>query len=206
LPRRDDERRLDICSGFDGSTSSDWTFIRAETFSGFQFTPTYTVGGETRPTYWNPAESSGRIPRGEVHAAVEQMFTKYRVERFYCDPRDWRTEQDEWALAYGSEHVTEWETGGGSTRTRVVHAMLERFVTDLTEGSLTHDGDPVVAIHMANARKLARPGEKYILGKPTEDQKIDGAMASALAHEAACDARAAGWLPTKPRKRMIVRR
>ena len=83
--------------------------------------------------------------------------------------------------------------------------MLERFVTDLTSGQLTHDGCPITAIHVGNARKMARPGERYILGKPSEDQKIDAAMASALCHEAAADARAAGWAPRQAR-RMVVRR
>jgi hypothetical protein len=45
----------------------------------------------------------------------------------------------------------------------------------------------------ANARKIAKPGQKYILGKPTQHQKIDVAMSRILAHEAASDAHAAGW-------------
>ena len=206
MSRRDEPPRIEVCGGFDGSTRADHTGIRLETHAGFQFTPTYRVGNEERRTHWDPTQWGGQIPRGEVHAAVEQIFTRYRVERFYCDPRDWRTEIDEWALAYGDEHVIEWDTGGGSTRVRVVHNMLERFVTDLTTGALTHDGCPITAVHVANARKLARPGEHYILGKPTEDQKIDMAMASALAHEAACDARAAGWKPAPARRKVIVRR
>jgi hypothetical protein len=38
----------------------------------------------------------------------------------------------------------------------------------------------------------ARPGEKYIIGKPAEHQKIDIAMSGILAHEATMDAIAAG--------------
>ncbi|MCU1488280.1 MAG: 13 protein [Actinomycetia bacterium] len=204
MTRHSERPRIDVCLGFDGSTSSDWTGIRLETYEGWLFTPRY--GPDRLPTAWNPAVWGGRIPRHEVRAAMTELYTTYRVERGYFDPRDWRTEIDEWALEFGSEHVSEWDTGGGSTRITVVHAMLERFVTDLTEGSLTHDGCPITAVHVANARKLAKPGEKYILGKPSEDQKIDMAMASGLAHEAAADARAAGWQPTKTRKRMIVRR
>jgi len=194
-----------VCGGFDGSDSSDFTAIRLETIDGWQLTPTY--GPDSRPTVWNPAEwPNHRIPRGEVHVAVRHIFTVYRVERFYCDPRDWQTEIEEWALEYGPEHVVEWDTGRGSTRIPAVHAALERFVTDLRTGALTHDGCPITAAHIANARKVAKPGDRYILGKPNEHQKIDAAMASLLAHEAKCDAIAAGWTPTKPRARMIVRR
>jgi hypothetical protein len=45
---------------------------------------------------------------------------------------------------------------------------------------------------MRNAVERARPGQKYILGKATEMQKIDLAMSSVLAHEAAADAVANG--------------
>lgn len=202
--KRQPKPRLQVCGGFDGSTRSDWTGIRLETLDGFQFTPTY--GPDRRPTAWDPAEFNGTIPRGEVHAAMIDIFKGYDVERMYCDPRDWWTEIEEWALRFGDEHVIVWDTGGGNTRIAPVHAMLERFVTDLTTGAIEHDGCPITAVHVANARKVAKPGERYILGKPTEDQKIDMAMASCLAHEAACDARAAGWSPPKPKSRMVVRR
>jgi len=43
------------------------------------------------------------------------------------------------------------------------------------------------------ARRIAKPGDRYILGKPSENQKIDLLMADVLAHEAAADERAAGW-------------
>jgi hypothetical protein len=194
--------RLKVCGGFDGSSSGDWTAIRLETIDPYQFTPHY--GPDRRPTYWNPLEWGGRIPRGEVDAAVDWIFTELDVERFYCDPRDWQSEIEGWALKYGDEHVIEWDTGRGSTRIPAVHAMLERFVTDLTTGALTHDGCPMTAIHIGNARKLAKPGDRYILGKPSDEQKIDLAMASAICHEAAADARAAGWTDEVVDRRMTV--
>lgn len=196
--------RVDVCLGFDGSTTNDWTGIRLETVDGFQFTPRY--GPDRRPTVWNPADwPNHRIPRGEVDVAVHEIYERFRVERGYFDPRDWETQIETWALEFGDEHVTEWDTGGGSSRVRVVHTMLERLVNDLVDGLLTHDDCPWTATHIANARKVAKPGERYILGKPTEDQKIDMAMASGLCHEAAADARAAGWAPTTP-ARTVVRR
>lgn len=196
---------MNVCGGFDGSDVDDWTAIRLETIDGFQFTPTY--GPDNRPTIWNPAEwPNHRIPRGEVHVAVEEIFTVHKVKRFYCDPRDWQTEIDDWALEHGDEIVVEWDTGRGSSRIPAMHAALERFVTDLTTGAITHDGCPITAQHVANARKLAKPGDRYILGKPNAHQKIDAAMASVLAHEAAADARVAGWEPEKPRAKMVVRR
>jgi len=188
----------EVCLGFDGSDTDDWTTIRAEQLDGFQFTPGY--GPDVRPTLWNPAEWSGRIPRPEVHAAVDEIFGRFRVVRFYCDPRDWQSEIEAWALKYGTEVVVEWAT----YRIVQMHAALERFVTDLTTKAITHDGCAITEAHVANARKLARPGERYILGKPNQHQKIDAAMASVLAHEAAADARAAGW-GTATNRRVVVR-
>lgn len=180
-----------IALGFDGSDSDDWSALRAETMDGYQFTPTYTIGGgDPHPTIWNPAEFGGRIPRGHVHAAIEQLFEAHTVVRFYYDPPDWKSEGESWALRYGEKVVLEWAT----YRIVQMHESLKRFVTDLSEGSITHDGCPITATHLANARKEPKPGQRYLIAKPhgAYHQKIDAAMASVLAHEAAADARASG--------------
>lgn len=182
-----------VALGFDGSESDDWTAIRLEDLiTGYRFTPTY--GPDDRPTYWNPAEWGGSIPRGEVSAAVDAICTRYRVVRAYCDPRDWQSEIGDWALQHGDEVFLEWAT----YRIQQMFDALTRSVNDLRSGRSTHDGCMATATHVANARKVAKPGDKYILGKPNEHQKIDLAMADTLAHEAAADARAAGWKPKQP--------
>lgn len=176
-----------VCLGFDGSFSGDWTALRAETLDGHRFTPTY--GPDDRPTIWNPAEWGGKVPRSEVVAAVAEMFERFTVARMYVDPRHWETQADAWALEHGEDVVVIWPT---NSITRMFPA-LNRYVTDLDEGATTHDGCPITRTHALNARKLAKPGDKFILGKPSEHQKIDALMADVLAHEAAADARAAGW-------------
>lgn len=183
-----------VCLGFDGSFSGDWTALRAETLDGHRFTPTY--GPDDRPTIWNPAEWGGKVPRSEVVAAVAEMFARFKVARMYVDPRHWETQADAWALEHGEDVVVIWPT---NSITRMFPA-LNRYVTDLDEGATTHDGCPITRTHALNARKLAKPGDKFILGKPSEHQKIDALMADVLAHEAAADARAAGWTdaPTGP--------
>lgn len=183
-----------ICLGFDGSKSGDWTAIRAETRDGLRFTPTY--GPDDRPTIWNPAEWDGRIPKGEVQAAVSELFDRYTVERFYADQDPvWGTQIDEWALEFGEEQVIPFPT---RATTRMFFA-LDRYLNDLVEERTTHDSCAITRTHALNARKIAKPGDKYILGKPSEHQKIDALMADVLAHEAASDARADGWAePTGP--------
>lgn len=41
---------------------------------------------------------------------MDELFTRYKVQRFYCDPQDWRSEIGDWALAHGDDHVFEWAT------------------------------------------------------------------------------------------------
>lgn len=173
-----------VAGGFDGSEVDDWTAIRLETVDGHRFTPTY--GPDRRPTIWNPEEWGGSIPRGEVTAAVSEIFERYQCLRFYCDPREWRSEIGDWALVHGDQVVTEWATN----RITQMHAALERALTDLKTRS-THDTCKITALHVGNARKAAKPAERYIIGKPSPKQKIDAAMADVLAHEAAADAREA---------------
>ena len=198
---REPQRRIAL--GFDGSTSGDWTAIRAEDVSGFRFTPTYEVGGDVRPTIWNPQQwPNGRIPRAEVRSAVEQIFAAYDVARMYCDPKDWRTEIDDWALAHGEDVVVEWPTD----KIARMHPALDRYITDLSEGATVHSADKTAATHAGNAVKLGKPGDKYILGKPAEHQKIDVLMADVLAHEAAADQRAEGWAEPQSRAVMVSRR
>lgn len=192
----------EICLGFDGSDVDDWTAIRAETQEGFQFTPRVFDG---RPSIWNPAEHADhRVPRTEVHAAVDEIFDRFKVKRFYYDPPGWASEGEQWALRHGQRIVLPWET----YRPKQMHEALERFVIDLKTGALTHDGCPITARHIASAVKTARRGrEIYGLAKASRVQKIDAAVTSALVHEAASDARADGWgrkRAAAPRRMIVI--
>jgi hypothetical protein len=185
-----------VCLGFDGSDFDDWTALRAETRDGLQFTPRY--GPDRLPTIWNPKESPDqRTPRLEVAGAIAECFERYDVRRFYCDPPRFETDIDQWDLEFGKhpltgeDRVIQWPT----YRPKQMHEALERFVSDLAESRISQDGCPITTTHMANARKLTR-GMRYVIGKPNDHQKIDAAMASVLAHEAAADERAAGWPET----------
>lgn len=189
-----------IALGFDGSRSDDWTALRAETLDGHRFTPVY--GPDDRPTYWAPEEWGGRIPRGEVDAAVREMFSRYKVARAYIDPRHWETQADEWALDFGDDTVVLWPT---NSHGRMFDALV-RFLDDSIDGLTTHDDDKVAELHMLAARKRAISGDRYLLEKPSENQKIDIAMADILAHEAAADMRALGWSAKDDKNQVIIMR
>ena len=122
------------------------------------------------------------------------MFARYKVARLYVDPRHWETQADEWAIEHGEDVVVLWPTNQVSR----MHDALVRYLEDSAERLTTHDTDEVVKAHALNARKVAKAGERYILGKPAEHQKIDVLMADVLAHEAAADQRAEGWSDSGP--------
>jgi hypothetical protein len=191
-----------IALGFDGSDVDDWTGIRGETLDGYQFTPTY--GPDNRPCIWDPEEWGGQVPRLEVDAAVDELFERYNVVRMYGDPPYWTSEMAAWQARHGEKRVTEWQT----YRVVQMHAACEQLLTDVTKKDTTfrHDGCETTSIHIRNARKAARPSKRYVLRKATHLQKIDLAVVSILAHEAACDAVAAGQARPKKKSKMLVLR
>jgi hypothetical protein len=181
-----------VVLGMDGSDTDDWTAIRAETQDGYQFTPTF--GPDRLPTIWNPADYGGQVPRLEVAAALEELFERFRVVRFYADPPYWETEIDEAAARWGDQVVLRFAT----FRIVQMHAACERLLTDVVkqDSGFTHDGCDITLDHVGNARKAPRPGQRYVLVKPSQPQKIDACVSSILTHEAACDATAAElWQP-----------
>jgi hypothetical protein len=188
--------RTKVALGFDGSDNNDHTGIRLETLTGYQFTPRYSDA--KRKTYWDPADWQGRVPRAEVNAAVSELASEFEIVRAYCDPMFWESEIDMWASEYGERVFIKWATN----RITAMHASLERFRTDVynTESKFTHDGDADTLVHLRNSIVRARTVDKltgvraYIIGKPTDHQKIDLAMSSVLAHDAAMDAIADGAL------------
>ena len=189
-----------VAGGFDGSENDDWTAIKLETREGHIFTPRY--GPDKRPTIWQPAEWGGRIPRAEVHAAWAEIAVRYQLVRVYYDPgfRDetsWETEGETWDQKYGPKVFIPWQMAGNS-RIEAVYAAMRRFEADLESKFITQDGCPITTTHMGNVRKIAKSIDRYGMGKPSQIQKIDAAVTAVLCHEAASDARAAGWVQEEP--------
>jgi hypothetical protein len=196
--------RTAVAMGMDLSNNNDWTGIRLETKDLYQFTPTYDVGGDKRLTVWDPANYGGFIPRGEVRAAVDYLASEYRIVRAYIDPAgsamgaiddaalqdddSWRTELAEWAAKYGPKVFLPWQTNAITA----MHKSLEQFRSAIRnpDSRFRHDGDTVTRTHVTNAVMIAKTMQRYVLGKPhgADHQKIDQAMSSNLAHEAAMDA------------------
>lgn len=188
--------RTQIVLGFDGSDVDDWTGFRAQTRDNYQFTPETPAGR----TIWVPEEHGGRVPRLEVHAAVDWLFTNFDVIRMYGDPPYWETELDTWAEKFGDKRVLRWET----YRPVQMHAAAERLLVDVAkaDSGFSHDGCEITGLHMRNARKAQRPSNRYVLTKPGDGRKIDMAVVSVICNEAAGDVTAAKlW---KARRKVVA--
>ena len=194
-----------VCLGFDGSDSNDWSAIIGITMDGTIFVPTY--GPDHLPCVWDPEDFDGHIPRGEVKAARDELQARYRVIRSYNDPFGWRSEIAEWSNQWPETLTAEWPTN----QDKRMHEQLLQFETDIATGEVGYIRSRLLSTHVANARRVARTGQRYTLGKASEKQKIDAAMSMILAHAARHDAIQAGWRPRSGSGvpaggRMVVRR
>ena len=121
---------------------------------------------------------------------MAELMDTYDVVRCYADPPFWQSELDAWAAEFGDKRVLGWET----RRDLQMHAALERIATDIVSGDLTHDGCRITAAQVRNARKDRRRNGLVCIRKdrPGSPRKIDAAVMSTLAHEAAGDCIAEG--------------
>lgn len=148
-----------VALGFDGSRSRDATALWA-----------YRLRDRRLHALdlWVPAEHpSGRVPRGEVDAAVRAAFDAYDVAVMFADPYRWQDYLDTWAGLYG-ERVVEFPT---TVETRM-DAAIERFRTALRAGELTHDGDPRLTRHVEDTA-LAK-GKRKPPREDLDDRPDDG--------------------------------
>ena len=186
-----------ITLGFDGSRFRDATALigtHVETMHQF------VVG------IWEPPVGGGKqtgqeweVDKDAVNAAVTDAFTRWTVWRMYCDPPLWGSEIAAWAGRWGDKVVVEWWTN----QYRKMAYALQDYRTAMINGDLSHDGNPVLARHIANACKQETnirnedTGEfMWIARKDRKDSpfKMDGSIGGCLSFTAAQDAVASGAL------------
>jgi hypothetical protein len=198
------EDKTPIVAGFDGSRFDDATaLIGTVIATGHQF----VLGMWEKPP--GPEGDGWEVPVGEVNAAVDDTFSRFKVWRLYADPPYWEDVVAAWVGRYGDQRVIEWWTH----RDRQVAFALRAYKQAMTASEITHDGDPVLTRHIGNAvRRRARARDDdgrpmWTIGKPARQSpyKIDAAMAGCLSWEARRDAVAAG-AANQVRRRIVVGR
>jgi len=185
---RDVPKGTYIGIGFDGSVSRDETWLRGCTVDGYRF----TIARWHRPVGASP---DWIVPRLEVHEKIEWAFTYYTVGRMLADPPYWHSEIETWAKRYelGPTPDEQRVLALDTNQARKFAPVVDRWLTAIREGTAKHDGDPDAADHVkashlqkvriADAEDDGRT--RYVLVKGDDRRKIDGAIADALALEAA---------------------
>lgn len=178
-----------ITLGFDGAKFHDSTALIGTTVEGGH---QFVVGIWSRP---EDAGDDWEVDVGEVSRTVDEAFERWQVWRLYADPPYWEEQVDQWTSRWGARRVQKWWTD----RPKPMAHAIRAYVTAMREGSVSHDGDPVMAEHIRNARRRetnVRTDEGRSLftiqkASPKSPLKIDAAMAGCLSWEARGDAVAA---------------
>lgn len=154
--------------GFDGSYSGDSTALVGVTDERHIFVV---------QCWENPGRRAWRVPRDEVEDAIALAMERYKVVELLCDPPYWGREISEWTERW-PRRVVEFPT---FSRDRMAPACTT-FYAAIMEHNLTHDGDPRLARHVANAIIKPSPRGDYIT-KADKDSpaKIDLAVAAVIA-------------------------
>lgn len=167
------ESRTPVVLAFDGSISDDCTALTGCTVPRDGSDPHLFV-----VNIWAKDEPGWTVDRDEVDAAVREAFKRYNVLELVADPYGWRSEIQKWAKRYGSARVIEFPS-------YVVSRMApftDSLATAIRQGQVSHDGNPTLALHVANARaKSTAHGDVIVKDRKGSPRKIDAAVTSVMA-------------------------
>ena len=129
-----------------------------------------------------PRVEDWRVPRREVHEAVEHAFETYDVAELAADPPGWYPEIDLWVERYGEDRVVMFDTN----QAKRFAAACERFQTGVREQHVSHAGHPVLTRHVLNAQvRHTSYGDAITKDHPDSPRKIDAAAAGVVAYDRA---------------------
>lgn len=141
-----------------------------------------------------PGDEEGWIvPRGDVKATVALAMGRWKVLELVCDPPGWYEEIEEWGRIYGDTMTLMFSTNHVQTMIEACSEFYAAVVqTAAGNGKTSHDGDPRLADHLANAF-TREVGRKAYIVKEYRDSanKIDAAVAAVMARHRSLRARPA---------------
>ena len=124
------------------------------------------------------------MPRDEVDAAVHQAMSRFKVIELAADPPGWHKEIETWAERYPGAVTSEFRTNQRKFMARAC-AKLHSAIVNQT---VSHDGDPRLARHIANAVVKETPEGAYITKEHRgSSRKIDLATAAVIAYDRATE-------------------
>ena len=173
---------------FDGSKSRDATAIVACRVSdGHIFVPRQTTG---LPTIWEPDTSHDTddvVPVDLVDLAVDHVFDSHNVVAFFADVAEWESFVK---ISWPQRHKAKLKimaTPTGKQPESIAWDMRSKLFDFTREAELvaqevddalfTHDGNPIVARHVANMRRYPnRFGVSVSKESPSSAKKIDAGV------------------------------
>lgn len=191
---------------FDGSKSDDSTgLVGARVEDGHLF----VVEAWERPA--GLAGKNWQVDRTDVDRVVRATFDRHDVVAFFADVAEFESYIDEWAGAFGDRLVIQATTGkyahpvAWDMRSHVQEFTegAGRFLVDVRERDLTHDGDSRLQTHVLNARRRPNRWGVSISKEGRESpRKIDLAVCAVGARIARRQILAsAAWRKRRARKR-----
>ena len=174
---------------FDGSKSRDATaLIACRVSDGHVFVPQTVMG---RPTIWEPSNAHNTddvVPVAEVDAAVDHVMATHNVVAFFADVREWESfAKVRWPehysdrlriMAVPSGKDPQWIAWDMRGKTFDFTQAVELVGAEVAEERFTHDGNSILARHVANARRHPnRYGVSISKESPSSGLKIDAAVA-----------------------------
>jgi hypothetical protein len=195
---------------FDGSKSRDATaLIGCRMSDGHVF----------KLNVWEPDPAHTTVDVVDAQAvdsAVIAAFERFKVVAFFADVAEWDgfvkvtwpARYEDQLLVKASPHGTfpqsiAWDM---RSRRREFAEQCELVEAEIVDGQFTHDGDPVVARHVNNARRWERDG-RIAIGKesPNSAKKVDAAVCVVGARMARRIVLLSDkWPPRKGRGRLIA--
>lgn len=186
-----------IVIGVDGARYIDaLAIVATEIHTGFQ----WPIGIWERP---HGAAHDYEHPFAEIDAAMVDAFETFDVWRVYIDPQYIDYLVEIWEGRWGGERIVTWLTN----RLRPACWMIRNYTDAITSGDLSHIGDDLFTRHVKNSVRRKQGiydddrRQMHTIAKDRADSpnKIDGAMAGALAWECRGDAIAGNAQPSRGR-------
>lgn len=168
-----------IIVGFDGSFNGDCTALVGCTVPEAEDDIPHVF--LIRAWEKQPEDSDDwRVSTQEVEDTIIQFCASHNVKEIACDPFRWQRSME--AMQDMGLPIVEYPSTSPS---RMVGAS-SKFYTAVTEKTLTHDGDPLLARHLTNAViKIDRLGPRIVKEHRSSPRKIDAAVAALIAFDRA---------------------
>ena len=170
----------DIVLGVDGSFSGDATVIVAVTVPKSKDEKAHVFlvkAWEKQPT----DQDDWRVDTLDVERTIMEFCQKYsRVKEIAFDPFRWQRTMA--VLMESGLPIVEWP----STSVRRMIPATQKVFDAVTEGTLTHDGNPVLARHLDNCMlKIDNLGARIVKESRNSSRRIDAAVAFVIAYDRA---------------------